>query len=291
MKRFAIALPLAAASVLFCLPAFAADAAPTGELQKDMAGKHLAIMIAAVLLPVLVKFFGNETLHLPYWAAKLRVAVVILLGGSATVADQIQNGGEVWSAVTAAIMTTAPALLIELLQKFGGGGEVAGQRAKSVRPSAMIPPPVLCLALALVVLPGCAALQNVKTVVRDVAAEVFDDAAQANTVLDVLHSVVEVFFLASPDAATQAQVEQYFADARLAVESAMDVAKGANAASGADYNAAFGHFREAYSKLMTVLNDLGIVGKTSSGKMSVNRRGGGTNEIPVPRAAMMKAAK
>lgn len=155
MKRFTLALPLAAASVLFCLPAFGADTAPTGELQRDLAGRHLVVMLVAVLLPVLVKFFGNETLKLPYWAAKLRVAAVILLGGAATVFDQIQNGGEVWSAVTAAIMTTAPALLIELLQKFGGGGEVVGQTAKSVRPPAMFPPAaMLLLAIGFA---GCAA--------------------------------------------------------------------------------------------------------------------------------------
>jgi len=154
MKRITMALPLAAASVLACSQVWAGDTAPTGELHNDLGSKHLAVMLAAVLLPVLVKFFGNETVKLPYWAAKLRVAAVIVLGALATVADQVQNGGDFWGAVTAALITTAPALLIELLQKFGGGGEVVGQTAKSVRPPMF--PPALMLVLAIGVM-GCAA--------------------------------------------------------------------------------------------------------------------------------------
>ncbi|HMJ52096.1 MAG TPA: hypothetical protein VK540_08465 [Polyangiaceae bacterium] len=137
MKRFALALPVVAALALFCLPAWAADVAPDA-LPKNMVGNHLWVTLAAGVLPVLVKFFGNETVKLPYWAAKLRVAAVLVLGGIATVLDQAQNGIDISSAITAAVATTVPALLIELLQKFFAGGDVG---PKSMRPPAMFPPP------------------------------------------------------------------------------------------------------------------------------------------------------
>jgi hypothetical protein len=286
MKRIVWALPVVAAWVLFCLPAWGADGG-AAELPKDMIADHWAVTLAAGLLPVFVKFFGNETIKLPYLTAKMRVIIVLLVGAAATAMEQYKNGVAWESIVTAALATTLPALLIELLQKKFGGGEAG---PKSMRPPAMFPPAmlgVIALVIPLAALPGCASMRDVSKTVRDVSSEVIADVQDAVQVLDVLRSIANAFFLLHSSPEAQAKVEQGFAAATLALNAAHRTASGAKQASDSEYDLAFANFRVAYQDLVAMLQKLGIV-QPDSGKMGAIRSAGGALNVPEPRAALAR---
>jgi hypothetical protein len=131
------------------------------------------------------------------------------------------------------------------------------------------------IAALAVTLPGCASFQKVIPVLNDVQAAVSD----ASAILDAVRSVVTVFFLARPAPDAQIKVERVLGDVDLALSATVRALRGVDNASKEQLDAAWKDFRGAYSELVVVLRDLGIV--SAEGKMATRR---GAVTLPEPLA-------
>jgi hypothetical protein len=263
---------------------------------------HFVLGIVLVLNTSIVKAFNEGTLKLPTYAVGLRVGLVLTLTAIGTVIDQVMNGTDFAAAAAGVAVVALPAIINELIHFFfggwndkGGGGKESTEelvaKKLSSRPPPIVPPPLACLvlALSLVALPGCAAMQKVPGVISAIATEILTDAQSAKQIVDTLNSTTNIYFIMNPNPAAQAKVEQAFADLNLAIDVAIRASSGAKDAVGSDYNSAFEKFRAAYASAQKLLQDLGVVGAPAGGKMAVARGGGGTQELPEPRAARLRA--
>lgn len=172
MKRILWALPVAAAWVLFCVPAWAGDAAPAGANLADQLAKHWIVTLFAGIIPVLRTFFSDDTIKLPVWAAKKRVLLISILGFVATALEQLKDGLDWKSALFGFAVAAVPSLLQELLKWIAGAEPKSGATTPTetgmARPEGIRPPPgelrlsvyvPAVLLIALIALTGCAWLK------------------------------------------------------------------------------------------------------------------------------------
>jgi hypothetical protein len=147
----------------------------------------------------------------------------------------------------------------------------------------------MCLMLCLGVV-GCGTfVHDVKDVTRKDASAVQSACDEAESIVAALHFTTDVFFQLHPNADMQAKVNGVFADVALGIAAARGIAAGATEMTDNDYNAAFAQFRIAWSDLVKILHELGIVEAPAiGGRFAVARRGGGTFDMPVPRASLLR---
>lgn len=176
MKRIVWALPLAAAWVLVCGTASAADAAAIATTVAD----HIWLTVIAGFLPPIIKALNEGTLNLPTVPARIRLLIIGVLSAIATSLDLAANGASVVSAVAAFVIAAGPSLLIELIHAIWGGWKGAsvtetkapgggpGPKIISVPPprKSVNPPPMAVLVLAGALLVGCAAKAIVCPVIK-----------------------------------------------------------------------------------------------------------------------------
>lgn len=171
MIRIGYALLITAASMLFAVSAFAADATAQ-DLPQDVA-QHWVVLLAAAVIAGIRTSLSDDTIRLPVWAAKSRVRLIAVLGLAATSIEQVMNGLDVGAALLGFAIASAPSLIQEFIKKIAGSEppKWASTRPPPMPPtSSTIPPPAnlklaalggaLVLCVALVALPGCAALRT-----------------------------------------------------------------------------------------------------------------------------------
>jgi hypothetical protein len=118
MKRFAVALPVVAAMVLFCATAYAADA----SILPEPVQAHWLIALMAVMIPAVRTALSNDTVKLPTAAAPWRAAIVAILAGASTFVDQLVNGFDLKSAALSFLMLALPSIVQEILKVVFGAG-------------------------------------------------------------------------------------------------------------------------------------------------------------------------
>lgn len=150
----------------------------------------------------------------------------------------------------------------------------------------------------LVSLLGCSGAQLpspqvVNQDVKEVSTEITNDVVEAKQIVDSLHGLAYAYFLLKPDAAKQAEVEQAFADVNLGLDAAMLASQGTGSVASKEYDDAFAQFRGAYTRLVQLLQNVGVVKakQAASGKMAASRGGGAVTEFPEPRAMRVRGAK
>jgi len=243
----------------------------TGHAWIPMSGVIVGLCVRLVKSDKLVAWFPITV------PPQYRAWTAMLLGVIAGVLDKVIAGGSLASALVGGLMAALAAisgneLIVEPMNKF-----MASRKR-------MFPMAVLMLALPLAALPGCAALNKVPAVVSDIASDVIKDAQEAQQIISVLHSLATTFFLLHADPVTQAKVEQGFATAELAVNTALRAGTGAKAASDREYDLAFANFRTAYADLTMLLKSLGVI-SSDPAKMGAMKSAGGTLDVPEPKAA------
>jgi hypothetical protein len=140
MNRLFLALPLAAAMVLYCVPALASGAA---ILPEPMA-THWLIGLMAIVIPAVRTALSNDTIKLPVWSAKYRMLLVALLAGATIVVDGLANGFTFEMALASFLANGLPSLVQEIIKLVfgakdasGGGTMIAGGGSNtSMRPPA-----------------------------------------------------------------------------------------------------------------------------------------------------------
>lgn len=143
MKRY-VALPIVAASVLFCLSAFAGDAAILPETVQA----HWLIALMAILIPAIRTGLSDDTVKLPTVAAPYRMLLIAALAGATILVDGLANGFTFKMALASFLANGLPSLVQEILKI------VFGEKSKPV--GAMFPP-VAMLMVAALAIGGCAA--------------------------------------------------------------------------------------------------------------------------------------
>lgn len=275
-------------TIAFCLLPLSAWAADADTDVGKVVTLHPMIAIIGTLLPILVRVM-REDVNTPAWAtwaAPYRLLLIAFFGAVSAVIDQLAHGFNVSAAVTAVAVTAAPALFVEILHlvfgpKAGGGGSVTTvvkTTTKTIPPLAAPPYSTKLLAGVLacgMLVGGCGA--NLPSILNEVATDM-SDAAQ---VLDVVRSVVNIFFLSHPNPDTQTKVEQAMAKASLALNAALRATKGVQSLSEKDKDAAFADFRSAYDDLTKLLTEMGISDK--AGKLA-SPKGGAPIVLPMPLA-------
>ena len=151
MKRFALALPIAAAWVLYCLPAWAQElAAQTAKIlpEPDVLKVPWWMPLVGVLIAAFRTFFSDSTRELPTIAAKWRTSLVALLAFVGTFIEQIVGGVDMRTAALTFVMLGVPSIVQEILKALfsgpknaGGGGGSASSDDASGPKTSMRPPP------------------------------------------------------------------------------------------------------------------------------------------------------
>lgn len=153
MKRFALALPVVAAWVLFCLPALGADvlAAQKSSILPEPVETHWLIALMVVVIPAIRTALSNDTIKLPVVAGKYRALIVALLAGGSTIFDGLMNGFELKTALLSFLTLSLPSIVQEILKVVFGAGGVSGKGGAGFFPTTMLG------ALMLIALPvgGC----------------------------------------------------------------------------------------------------------------------------------------
>ena len=117
MKRIGWSLPLAAAWVMFCGVAGAAEAP---ALPTEV-GNHVWLVVIAGILPPIIKALNESTLNLPTLPVRVRLLLIAALSGVATSLDMLVNGAGVANAIAAFAIAAGPSLLIEAVHAKWGG--------------------------------------------------------------------------------------------------------------------------------------------------------------------------
>jgi len=115
---------------------------------------------------------------------------------------------------------------------------------------------VIAIALTPVGLGGCAALQQAVPYLQD-AVEVAQDAG---SVLAFISNLVQAFFTASPNPALSAQIGSAIGTAELALSAAVQAVDGVVNLSAEQEDAAFANFRAAYTQIVNLLTQNGVLG-------------------------------
>ena len=150
MKRFVLALPVVAAWVLFCLPAFAGDAAILPE--PDVLKVPWWMPLIGVLIAGFRTFFSDNTRELPTIVAGWRTAIVAVLAALGTLIEQLVAGFDGKTAVLTFVMLGVPSILQEILKALFSGKKTGGSG------KAMFPPAIIgAMALLALTIAGCAA--------------------------------------------------------------------------------------------------------------------------------------
>lgn len=287
MKRFAFALPVVAAVVLFCATAYASDAA----ILPEPLATHWLIGVMAIVIPAVRTALSNDTIKLPVWSANYRMLLVALLAGATIIVDGLANGFTFEMALASFLANGLPSLVQEIIKIVFGAGKPpssgSGTGGTSMRPPPGYSTPmkamVFAVALTAVGCLNCASWKNVPDKIHDVSSEVVADVQEAQQIVDVLHALATTFFLMHANAETQAKVEQGFAVVSLALNTAARAATGAKQATSNDYDVAFASFRAAYQNLVLLLKEVGVV-KADEAKFGAVRSSGALLEVPEPRA-------
>jgi hypothetical protein len=138
MKRFAVALPVVVAWVLFCLPALAGDAAILPEPEPmPVKEAHWLLALGGVLIAAVRTALSNDTVKLPTAAAPLRAIIVTGLAAAGMFVEQLIDGFALKSALLTLVMLGLPSLVQEILKYAFGASKNAGG-GKAMFPPAML---------------------------------------------------------------------------------------------------------------------------------------------------------
>ena len=137
MKKIVWALPVVAACVLFCLPAFAGDAAILPEPDPmPVKQAHWLLALGGVIIAAVRTALSNDTVKLPTAAAPLRAIIVTGLAAAGMFIQQLIDGFELKSALLTLVMLGLPSLVQEIL-KYAFGAKNASGGGKAMFPPAI----------------------------------------------------------------------------------------------------------------------------------------------------------
>jgi hypothetical protein len=154
MKRFVLALPVLAATVLFCLTAFAGDAATAGILPEPVQA-HWLVAIMAVIVPALRTGLSNDTVKLPTAAAKWRMVMIGILAAATTFFDGLMNGFALNTALLAFLVSGLPSIVQEILKVVFGSSQNPPAAGTGSSRTAMFPPVAMLMVALSLALGGC----------------------------------------------------------------------------------------------------------------------------------------
>lgn len=121
---------------------------------------------------------------------------------------------------------------------------------------------------------GCAALASA---LPDVIAAVTSGAQ----ILDAIESFMSAYFAQHPDPATQVKVAEAITKARIALNVALNTAKGAKNANDQQVDQAFDAFKAAYLELLAIVRPFGVVPQQNDKML----RAPGPGQLSVPAEA------
>jgi hypothetical protein len=254
----------------------------------ELGKAHAWVPLAGVVVGLMIRLVKDD--KLVAWfpvtiAPQYRAWTAVFLGIISGVLDKVIGGGSLATALIGGLLAALTAisgneLVVEPVNRAMANRKI---NAGMFPPVAML---MLCLAMT-----GCRGplLNDVKDVTRNTANTVQEACDEAESIVAALHFTADVFFQLHPDADKQAKVNGVFADVALGVAAARGIAAGATEITDNDYNAAFAQFRTAWNDLVKILHELNIVEAPAiGGRFAVARRGGGTFDMPVPRASILR---
>lgn len=291
-----------------CVSALFPGFAWAGDATADVTAIPVQHPILAIMIPVVAtvtRLLQGDVTWFPSWLARYRLILLAGLSLLTGFVDKVTTGSDYTSALVAAMATGAPALVVELFHLFGkGGGGSGGADGNASGPKGPTAPtdvitlrdhevesmraprlprvfPCTPIAVAIVActlaISGCKG--GIPTNVGPLLTEVVTDAQDAITVVDAIKTVVDIFFLASPNPEAQAKVLAAIGDVHLGLDVAIRATKGAQDLTAGQREDAWQKFNLAFEDLGKLLKELGIV--DGGGKVAA-RRGAAREALPEP---------
>lgn len=90
-------------------------------------------------------------------------------------------------------------------------------------------------------------------------SKISSTATEASLVLDLVDGFSGSYFVQHPNPGLEAKVDASVAAARAALRAALAAARGSEALSQQQVDAAFGQFREAYAQLLAIAGPIGVL--------------------------------
>lgn len=242
------------------------------------------LAIIAIALGALTRALGSDLPGFKSLSKAWRAVIVAGLGIVQGIVDMAAAGTPIKVAAVSVAKTTVPSLVLLVIEAlFGGGGtgpdavsngggKAAGQQpspygAKLVRgPWARVW--IGAAVVAMCCATGCASLGGVIPVLQD-AILVAEDG---QSILQALRAAFDFFSatnILSQD--VQVKAQQAFQDAALALDAAVRALHGGKELDDQQIDAAFEDFRQAYTNLVAILRDLGVVQEKATGLLAAKR--------------------
>lgn len=262
-----------------------ADPAPDPTSVNDLVAllvSHKWVAASAVAIGLVVRLLKSDTkipINIP---AAYRTWIALGLGIVSGVLDKIANGTPWKDAIVGGLGAAFTAIVGHemLIESMRGGREIpvpglmkppSGSDGGPYRtpapkdpppPSKPVVPPQSAAMMLLVVALG-ALLPTTQTgcgaSFQTVAGYVELGVSDAESLLGFAKSMVDGYFAAHPDPASQAKADQGIAAAQLALDSGLRALEGVQDVSQSQAQAAFAQFAAAWNDLATMLAQLGVL--------------------------------